>query len=86
MTSCAVGASPPSSNPRRMTMRNASTAVRRVYWMDFTGARQRYTDLMPGQTWEIDTYVGHHWQITDATDRCLYGLVVDPTMAFVDLP
>jgi hypothetical protein len=42
-----------------------------VYWLDFSGARQLYGVMQPGQRASMQTYVSHPWVVADASDTCL---------------
>ena len=55
---------------------NASTQARKLYWLDFSGARQLAGVMQPGQRVPMRTYVSHSWLVTDASDTCLGMLVI----------
>jgi hypothetical protein len=50
---------------------NLSGQPRKVYWLDFSGARQLYGVMQPGQRASMQTYVSHPWVVADASDTCL---------------
>lgn len=44
-----------------------------LYWIDFDGKRQPYTRLAPGQSIDMETYVGHQWVAELDDDACAYA-------------
>jgi von Hippel-Lindau disease tumor suppressor protein len=64
-----------SVSPTRVTalivFLNESKELRRIYWLDFKGGRQRYGELKPGQRDEQQTFLGHAWLVTDSQDNAL---------------
>jgi hypothetical protein len=49
------------------TNKNADPrATLAVYWIDYSGKRVRYHVLAGGETWQIDTFVGHPWLVAQA--------------------
>jgi von Hippel-Lindau disease tumor supressor len=50
---------------------NESKDLRRIYWLDYKGGRQRYGELKPGERDEQQTFVGHGWLVTDPQDNAL---------------
>jgi hypothetical protein len=55
---------------------NVSSQPRRLYWIDFTGSRQPYGVLQPGQSGFITSFVTHSWIVTDLADACLGTVVI----------
>ena len=55
---------------------NVSSQPRRVYWLDFAGARQFYGVMQPGQRAAMQSYVSHPWMMADASDTCLGTIVI----------
>ena len=55
---------------------NLSGQPRRVYWLDFSGTRQLYGVMQPGQRAAMQTYVSHPWMVADAADTCLGTIVI----------
>ncbi len=68
--------SPPSAQKVRVVFINRSEHLRGLYWLDFEGHRKLYTWLKPGQTYDVDSFVGHAWAIVDKRHRCRRGFVV----------
>jgi hypothetical protein len=64
-----------SISPTRVTtlivFLNESKELRRIYWLDFKGGRQRYGELKPGEKDEQQTFLGHAWLVTDSQDNAL---------------
>src|SRR5207245_796726 len=48
---------------------NATSKVRRVYWLDFEGRRKLYSELRPGEVFSIQTFLTHPWLTTDDKER-----------------
>ncbi|MGV0911574.1 VHL beta domain-containing protein [Martelella sp. FOR1707] len=44
-----------------------------LYWIDFDGKRQPYARLAPGQSIEMESYVGHQWVAELDKDACAYA-------------
>ncbi|VAW10389.1 hypothetical protein MNBD_ALPHA09-2259 [hydrothermal vent metagenome] len=55
----------------KITFENLSGAARKIFWIDFSGARVHYGDIAPGATHEQPTFLGHAWLITDQNADCL---------------
>jgi len=50
---------------------NNSEAIRKLYWLDFTGKRKLYKELPSGETHVQVTFLTHPWLVTDSHDRPL---------------
>lgn len=48
---------------------NKKTFRVKVYWIDFTGKRQHYFDLEPGEVSDQQTFVSHPWLVTEAGEN-----------------
>ena len=55
---------------------NLSSQPRKLYWLDFNGARRLAGVVQPGQRLSMQTYVNHRWLVADASDTCLGMLVI----------
>jgi hypothetical protein len=49
---------------------NASGSTRKVYWRDYSGTRQLFATLSPGQSYVQGTFLTHPWVTTDASNTC----------------
>jgi hypothetical protein len=49
---------------------NASGQERRIFWLDYAGARVQYHTLQPGEWYVQGSYLTHPWLVSDATDGC----------------
>lgn len=49
---------------------NKTSAVRRVYWLDFDGDRVFRFQLGPKQSLLQETFLTHPWIVTDAAGNC----------------
>jgi serine/threonine protein kinase len=61
----------PSTAGQLFTFVNNSSATLQIIWLNFGGSRQLYDVLSPGQSYNVDTYVGHDWVIASSTGSCL---------------
>lgn len=68
--------SPPSAEKVRVVFINHSRNTRSLYWLDFEGHRKLYTRLKPGETYDVDSFVGHLWVFLDNRNRCVRGYAV----------
>jgi molecular chaperone DnaK len=50
---------------------NSSSEDLQIIWLDYSGNRETYDTLDAGDTYNIDTYVGHAWMIADSSANCL---------------
>ncbi|WP_180901151.1 VHL beta domain-containing protein [Martelella soudanensis] len=44
-----------------------------LYWIDFDGNRKLYTRLAPGQSVNMETYIGHQWVAELDDNACAYA-------------
>jgi hypothetical protein len=60
--------------------RNSSDRIVVINWLDYEGAEKTYTELRPGRTWGVSTYMTHPWCVRDkVTGRALLSYIVtDP--------
>ncbi len=50
---------------------NKTSALVKVYWINYQGQRQFYKDLKAGESYTQSTYVNHPWVVTDEQGGCL---------------
>jgi hypothetical protein len=62
---------------------NRSATYVQIDWLNLNGARELYDTLQPGESYTIESYVGHVWLIANPEAACLgifdvdnYGQVV----------
>jgi len=55
----------------QISFTNKAPEGRRIYWLDFTGARVFYASLATGKTVSFETYIGHPWLIANDADECM---------------
>ncbi|MEW6270069.1 MAG: hypothetical protein AB1689_12325 [Thermodesulfobacteriota bacterium] len=63
--------STPPGDPTEYTIRNETSSMLVVYWLDYEGDRQRWFDVPPAATATQGTFTTHPWLVADATGRCL---------------
>jgi Kelch motif protein/von Hippel-Lindau disease tumor suppressor protein len=49
---------------------NVSTITQKVYWLDYSGTRQLFATLLPGQSYVQGTFFTHPWVVTDSGNAC----------------
>ena len=64
-------AAPLLAAPATVTFVNRADGYRNIDWIDFNGVPQNYAALDPGQSYVVDTSVGHPWLITDGPGNCV---------------
>ena len=69
--------SPASTSKVLFSFINNTAARLEIIWLDFNGKRQLYDMLSPGNSFSVDTYVGHYWLIASSGARCLSILAVN---------
>jgi serine/threonine protein kinase len=69
--------SPASTSKVLFTFINNTAARLEITWLDFNGKRQLYDVLSPGNSFSVDTYIGHYWLIASSRARCLSILAVN---------
>jgi hypothetical protein len=50
---------------------NATSHVRKIYWLDYNGQRRQYAVLPPGKSYSQATFLTHPWVVTDTAGLCL---------------
>jgi type II secretory pathway pseudopilin PulG len=58
---------------------NKTANTIKIYWIDYSGARQYYVDLPPNQSATEQSYDTHPWVVTDAGGNCLDVFVAGKT-------
>lgn len=48
-----------------------------IYWVDYNGMMVEYAALLPGESFDVNTYVGHLWLAKDVEATC-HGGVLSP--------
>jgi subtilisin family serine protease len=68
-------ASPASDVPARVRFYNASDIAVSLYWIGFDGQIVEYAGTLPGESYELDSYVGHYWLAKDFDGTCHEGVM-----------
>jgi hypothetical protein len=63
--------SPSSQTTATIRWENATSSVRKLYWIDYNGNRSLPSTLAPGAVLQRQTWTGHFWVFTDEADRCV---------------
>jgi hypothetical protein len=61
----------PSQERTGMTIVNRSDQVLKLYWLNFSGSRQLYHTVAPGERITQLTFTGHNWLITTGDGACV---------------
>ena len=61
----------PSTSEELFTFVNNSSTTLEIIWLNFGGSRQLYDVLGPGQSYNVDTYIGHDWLISSSGSGCV---------------
>ncbi|MBA3330324.1 MAG: hypothetical protein H0T39_05530 [Actinobacteria bacterium] len=66
---------------------NDSGTTVRVLWLNFSGNRQLYRTLAPGERYVQQTFITHPWVVLDSAGNCLgYVLSDQPSKTYVIRP
>ncbi|HWE96148.1 MAG TPA: prolyl oligopeptidase family serine peptidase [Tepidisphaeraceae bacterium] len=60
-----------SSDETSVSFDNRTPGVAHIDWIDPAGEHHRYATVKPGDHWEVQTYAGHVWLVTDESGRTL---------------
>lgn len=71
------GPSVPSETHLDITIHNRLAIRLQLYWIDYQGRRRPYGQIGPGQSHSQSTFVGHVWEIRDASSRRRVRFVAD---------
>jgi von Hippel-Lindau disease tumor supressor len=52
-----------------ITFQNDSAQTVKIYWLGFKGERVFYQRLLPGETYQQETFLTHPWVVTDDKDN-----------------
>jgi hypothetical protein len=74
-----------STRATTLWFQNRSGETRRLYWLNFDGARVLYSTLQPGERVEQQTYAGHPWVATNRDGQCIAIFVPTGRDGRVDL-
>ena len=73
-TSCSIEGSLKSvsgSTPSTIEFLNKKASPFKIFWLNYSGARQYYTDVTPNQSVTEPTFDTHPWVVTDLGGNCL---------------
>lgn len=60
--------------PQRVTFTNAGDGFRALYWMDYNGNPVQISEMNPGESVTIDSFLTHPWMVTDGPGNCLEAM------------
>jgi hypothetical protein len=85
---CTTESSLKSSQPGaavELSFRNASSASRRLYWLDPNGDRKFIAVVTPGTVLRQPTSAGHSWVVTDDAEKCLHAVTAAAEPATIEV-
>ena len=56
--------------PTQIIFRNNSINILRIFWIDYSGSRKWYANILPGEIHIQPTYASHPWVVTDRSGNC----------------
>lgn len=59
------------TSPSTILFVNEKTVPVKVYWLNYSGAREYFFDLAPNESLTQPTFITHPWVVTDSNDVCL---------------
>lgn len=65
-TSCTGSSSGNETQAATITWLNSTKSPATIYWLTYSGARDVYDKLAPGQSYSQQTYVGHRWLVVES--------------------
>ena len=60
-----------SDKETKVQFKNASKSKIKIYWINYDGKREFYSDVNPGKSYTQNTYMTHPWVVTDMTGQCV---------------
>lgn len=51
--------------------RNNSSQPVQIFWLNYSGEREKYSDLQSNKSYTQQTYLSHPWMVTNQLDECL---------------
>jgi hypothetical protein len=60
-----------SDKETKVQFKNASKSKIKIYWINYDGKREFYSDVNPGRSYVQDTYMTHPWVVTDTNGQCV---------------
>jgi hypothetical protein len=60
-----------SDKETKVQFKNVSKSKIKIYWINYDGKREFYSDVNPGKSYTQDTYMTHPWVVTDTNGQCV---------------
>jgi hypothetical protein len=60
-----------SNKSTKVQFKNESKSRVRVFWLNYEGKREHYSDIAPGRSYSQDTFMTHPWVVTDPNGQCI---------------
>lgn len=74
-----LGTRSPRSNQRAsVNFFNGQHREAHIYWVDFNGSAVLYATLRRGQSYKVNSFVGHVWVILNESGRCVSNFPIAP--------
>ena len=65
-TSCTGASGGNGTQTATISWLNSTKSPAKIYWLTYSGARDLYDTLAPGQSYSQPTYVGHRWLVVES--------------------
>lgn len=60
-----------SNQAAKVQFKNDSKSRVKIYWLNYEGKREHYSDVAPGRSYSQDTFMTHPWVVTDTSGQCI---------------
>ncbi|OYX13392.1 MAG: hypothetical protein B7Z15_07450, partial [Rhizobiales bacterium 32-66-8] len=60
-----------SATATKVQFKNESKSRIKIYWLNYDGKREHYSDVAPGRSYTQETYMTHPWVVTDTNGQCI---------------
>ncbi len=73
------------STPSKMEFLNKKASLVKLFWLNYSGSLQYYTDVASNQNVPLQTFDTHPWVVTDASGNCLDIFVAGKTASLATI-
>ena len=69
----------------KLTFVNTTNAAVRIYWLNYQGRREFYSNVASGRNFVVDTFATHPWVVTDSDEDCLGAYMPQPRPSTIQI-
>jgi len=69
----------------KLTFVNTTNAPVRIYWLNYQGRREFYSNVAPGRNFAVDTFATHPWVATDSDEDCIGAYMPQPRPSVIQV-